>query len=69
MNPARKVISAQVRRIVCPLERPFRSGIHDIEAIHNVVVELSDGPLGSSPGETQTGIGYTFAFNPAEQLN
>jgi L-alanine-DL-glutamate epimerase-like enolase superfamily enzyme len=55
--------------MVRPLERPFRSGIHNIEAIHNVVVELSDGPLdegGASPGETQTGIGYTFAFNPAD---
>jgi L-alanine-DL-glutamate epimerase-like enolase superfamily enzyme len=66
VNTARKVSFAQVRRIVCPLDRPFRSGIHNIEAIHNVVVELSDGPHGSSPEETRTGIGYTFAFNQAD---
>lgn len=68
MNAAGKVTSAQVRRIVCPLERPFRSGIHNIEAIHNVVIELSDGPLrtGTAPAETQTGVGYTFAFNTAD---
>lgn len=64
------VTSAQVRRVVCPLDRPFRSGIHNIEAIHNVVVELSHSPSGAAPaapaGRTLTGIGYTFAFNPAD---
>lgn len=54
----RIVTSARISTVVRLLERPFRSGIHNIESIHNVVVELRGGE--------HVGIGYTFAFNQAD---
>jgi len=53
-----RVDGIRVSHIAFPLRRPFRSGIHNIEHIFNVVVEFeSDG---------RVGVGYSFAFRRAD---
>lgn len=53
-----RVESVDVWQVAFPLDRPFRSGIHDIAHIFNVVVELH--------AEGSTGVGYSFAFYRAD---
>ena len=53
-----RIESVEVSQIAWPLQRPFRSGIHDISHIFNVVVELES--------NGSTGVGYSFAFYRAD---
>lgn len=47
-----------IRRVAMPLDEPIRSGIHEIAAIHTMIVEARAGE--------ETGIGYAFAFSRNE---
>jgi mandelate racemase len=58
LAPLEAIDEIVLRRMAMPLERPIRSGIHHIEAIHTVLVEARAG------GEI--GVGYAFAFSRNE---
>jgi mandelate racemase len=55
LAPLEAIDAVDLHRLAMPLDPPIRSGIHHIDGIHTVVVEVRAG------GEV--GVGYAFAFS------